>query len=174
MISASIFRNGWSGIRRDFHMHPETAFEEVRTTEKIAAVFTESGLEVRRFEDRPEWWAYCGQERGGHTVGLRADIDALKLQELTDVSSKFRTDGKMHACGHDAHMTMMLGVAKHLVESGPGRALPGNVKFFFQPAEEDGAGANKMIGHGVLEDPEVDAIMAGHAARDGVGSHWDI
>ena len=152
--------------RRDFHMHPETAYEEVRTTDRIAAILTELGLEVRRFEDMTGVVGLLQSGQDGSTVGLRADIDALKLQELTDVSYKSKSDGKMHACGHDAHATIMLGVAKHLVETGLGKTLQGNVKFFFQPAEEGGAGAKKMIGRGVLENPEVDAIMAGHMLPD--------
>ncbi|HHE74343.1 MAG TPA: amidohydrolase, partial [Desulfobacteraceae bacterium] len=158
---------GWLvQIRRDFHMHPETAYEEVRTTDRIAAILTELGLEVRRFEDMTGVVGLLRSGKDGPTVGLRADIDALKLRELTDVSYKSRNDGKMHACGHDAHVTIMLGVAKHLVETGLGKTLQGNVKFFFQPAEEGGAGAKKMIDRGVLENPEVGAIMAGHMLPD--------
>ena len=161
-------------IRRDFHMHPETAFKEVRTTDHIAAILTELGLEVRRFEDMTGVVGLLRSGGDGPTVGLRADIDALKLQELNEVSYKSRNDGKMHACGHDAHTTIMLGVAKHLVETGLGKKLQGNVKFFFQPAEEDGAGAKKMIEHGVLEDPEVDAIMAGHMLPEMALGHIGI
>jgi amidohydrolase len=158
---------GWLvQIRRDFHMHPETAYEEVWTTDRIADILTELGLEVWRFEDMTGAVGLLRSGLEGRTVALRADIDALKLQELNDVSYKSRNDGKMHACGHDAHATIMLGVAKHLVESGLGKALKGNVKFIFQPAEEGGAGAKRMIDRGVLEDPKVDAIMAGHMLPD--------
>ena len=153
-------------IRRDFHMHPETAYEEVRTTDRIVAILTELGLEVHRFEDMT---GVVGLLRGGQkgpTVALRPDIDALSLQELNDVPYKSQYDGKMHACGHDAHATIMLGVAKHLIETGLGSSLRGNVKFFFQPAEEGGAGAKKMIDRGVMENPEVDVVMAGHMLPD--------
>lgn len=152
--------------RRDFHMHPETAYEEERTTERIAAVLTGLGLDVQRFDDVTGVVGLLGSGKKGRTVALRADIDALNLQELNEVPYKSRTDGKMHACGHDAHATIMLGVAKHLVESGLYKSLPGNVKFFFQPAEEGGAGAKKMIERGVLQDPDVDAVMAGHVLPD--------
>jgi amidohydrolase len=152
--------------RRDFHMHPETAYEEMRTTDRIAIELTEMGLEVRRFEDMTGVVGLLRGGKDGRTVALRADIDALKLQELTDVPYKSRYDGRMHACGHDAHATIMLGVAKHLMESGLGKTLPGNVKFFFQPAEEGGAGAKRMIDRGVLENPEVDVVMAGHVLPD--------
>jgi len=152
--------------RRDFHMHPETAYEEVRTTDRIAAILTELGLEVRRFEDMTGVVGLLRSGEGGRTVALRADIDALKLQELTDVPYKSKHEGIMHACGHDAHTTIMLGVAKHLVETGLGKTLPGNVKFLFQPAEEGGAGAQKMIDRGVMEDPDVATIMACHMLPD--------
>ncbi len=153
-------------IRRDFHMHPETAYEEVRTTDRIAEILTELGLEVRRFDDMTGVVGLLRGGQSGPTVGLRADIDALNLQELNDVKYKSQTDGKMHACGHDAHATIMLGVAKHMVESGIGKTLKGNVKFFFQPAEEGGAGAKKMIDRGVMQDPDVDTVMAGHMLPD--------
>ena len=152
--------------RRDFHMHPETAYEEVRTTDRIAAILTELGLEVRRFEDMTGVVGLLQSGQDGSTVGLRADIDALRIQELNDVSYKSKNDGKMHACGHDAHATIMLGVAKHLFETGLDKTFQGNVMFFFQPAEEGGAGAKKMIDRGILENPKVDAIMAGHMLPD--------
>lgn len=147
-------------------MHPESAYEEVRTTDRIAHILTELGLEVRRFEDMTGVVGILKTGQDERTLALRADIDALNLQELNDVSYRSRNAGKMHACGHDAHITIMLGVAKHLVESGLGRTLPGNVKFYFQPAEEGGAGAKEMIDRGVLEDPAVDAVMAGHMLPD--------
>lgn len=153
-------------IRRDFHMHPETAYEEVRTTDRIAAILTELGLDVRRFDDMTGVVALLRGGQDGDTLALRVDIDALRLQELTEVPYKSRHDGKMHAYGHDAHTTIMLGVAKHMVETGLGKTLNGNVKFFFQPAEEGGAGAKKMIERGVMQNPEVDAVMAGHMLPD--------
>ena len=152
--------------RRDFHMHPETAYEEKRTTERIAVILQELGLDVRHFDDMTGVVGLLRSGQEGRTIALRADIDALNLQELNDVPYKSKTDGKMHACGHDAHAAIMLGVAKHLVETGLGSTLKGNVKFLFQPAEEGGAGAKKMIQRGVLQDPEVEAVMAGHMLPD--------
>lgn len=166
-ITVSAALQQWlTEVRRDFHMHPETAYEEKRTTARIAAILEELGLAVRRFDDMT---GVVGLLRSGHegaTVALRADIDALNLQELNDVPYRSQTDGKMHACGHDAHAAIMLGVAKYLVETGLGNTLKGNVKFLFQPAEEGGAGARKMIARGVLQDPEVDVVMAGHMLPD--------
>ncbi|MEN8244520.1 MAG: M20/M25/M40 family metallo-hydrolase [Thermodesulfobacteriota bacterium] len=93
-------------------MHPETAYEEVRTTERIASVLTGLGLDVQRFDDVTGVVGLLGSGKKGRTVALRADIDALNLQELNKVPYKSRTDGKMHACGHDAHATIMLGCGR--------------------------------------------------------------
>ncbi|MBW2618116.1 MAG: amidohydrolase [Deltaproteobacteria bacterium] len=149
-------------LRRGLHQIPETAYQEFETTKKIAAVLAELGLEVRLFDDMT---GVVGLLRGGaegRTVALRADIDALPIDEQTESPYKSRHPGRMHACGHDAHTTIMLGVARSLKESGLDRELKGNVKFLFQPAEESGAGALKMIERGVLEDPFVDRVLAGH------------
>ena len=156
------FKDWLSGIRRDLHMYPETAYQEVRTTERIKAVLDELGVETRTFEDITGVVGLIGNPDRGRTVALRADIDALPLDELNDVDYRSRNEGRMHACGHDASTTIMLGVAKRLVESGRAEGLNGAVKFLFQPAEEGGAGARAMIERGVLEDPSVDWIMAGH------------
>ena len=149
-------------VRRDIHRHPETMYEEHRTTERILALLTEMGVECRGFADMT---GAVGLIRGGGrgpTLALRADIDALNVQELGDKPYKSLSDGKMHACGHDANTTIMLGVARVLSRPGAAERLKGNVKFLFQPAEEGGAGALRMIEKGVLEDPEVDRILAGH------------
>ncbi|MCP4693830.1 MAG: amidohydrolase [Desulfobacterales bacterium] len=149
-------------IRRGLHMHPETAYEETRTTRRIAEILTDLGVEVRLFEDMTGVVGLLQGQGDGPTVGLRADIDALRLQELSDVPYKSRRDGVMHACGHDAHAAIMLGVARSMVESGFAREMRGAVKFLFQPAEEGGAGALKMIERGALEDPRVDWVLACH------------
>lgn len=152
--------------RRHFHMHPEIRYEEVETTRFIAEVLTGLGLEVRLFDDMTGAVGLIRGQEGGRTLALRADIDALQVDEQSDVPYKSKNPGVMHACGHDAHATIMLGVAKNLCESGLAGSLKGNVKFLFQPAEEGGAGAQRMIDHGVLEDPEVDALMACHMLPD--------
>jgi amidohydrolase len=153
-------------VRRDFHMQPEIAFHEVRTTDKILEILDELGLEVIRFSDMT---GAVGLIRGGQkgpTIGLRADIDALPIKELNDTPYTSRNEGVMHACGHDAHTTILLGVAKTMMESGLASKMAGCVKFFFQPAEERISGAKAMIDRGVLENPSVQRVIACHMAPD--------
>ncbi len=161
-IDGNEFKDWLIGIRRDLHMYPETAYQEVRTTERIKSVLDELGIETRTFEDITGVVGLIGNPDRGRTVALRADIDALPIDELNEVDYRSRHEGRMHACGHDASTTIMLGVARRLAESGQAERLKGAVKFLFQPAEEGGAGARAMIERGVLEDPSVDWIMAGH------------
>ena len=149
-------------VRRNFHMHPETAFREGWTTENIKIILDELGVESHVFKDITGVMGLIRGQWAGKTIALRADIDALPVQELNEVPYKSRYEGRMHACGHDANVTIMLGVAKKIVESGLSQQIKGNVKFFFQPAEEGGGGAKKMIEQGVLENPSVDRVIAGH------------
>ena len=162
----SELRQWLSDVRRDFHMHPEISHKENRTTDRIAEILREYDCEVQLFDDMTGAVGIIRGAANGPTIGLRADIDALPIQELNDISYKSQNDGAMHACGHDAHAAIMLGVAKNIMESGLQSKLKGNVKFFFQPAEERVAGAKAMIDRGVLENPRVDRIIAGHMAPD--------
>ena len=155
-----------SEIRRDFHMHPEISHEETRTTNRIAEILHELGCEVQLFEDMTGAVGIIRGAVDGPTIGLRADIDALPIQELNDIPYKSQNPGAMHACGHDAHAAIMLGVARNIMTTGLQARLKGNVKFFFQPAEERVAGAKAMIERGVLENPRVDRVIAGHMAPD--------
>lgn len=146
-------------LRRYFHRHPELGFEEVRTAEYIAHYLEDLGLEVRRGLGRT---GVIGTLRGrdsGKTLLLRSDMDALPVQEETGLPFISENPGVMHACGHDAHMAMLLISAKILTRN---RAeIRGNIKFAFQPNEEN-AGAEEMINDGALKDPEVDSAMALH------------
>jgi amidohydrolase len=160
------FKQWLSELRRELHRHPETAYQEVWTTAKIKAVLDELGIENAGLDGLTGVVGSIPCAGPGKTIALRADIDALALQEVNDVPYKSLTDGRMHACGHDAHTTVMLGVARLLKAQGWDRRLKGNIKLLFQPAEEGGAGALKMIERGVLENPRVDWVIGGHVGPD--------
>ena len=153
-------------VRRDLHMHPEVSTQETRTTDTIISILEEFNIEVRRFSDMTGAVGLIKCAADGPTIALRADIDALPIQELNRVPYKSVNDGVMHACGHDASTAIMLGVAKKIIESGLVSKMKGNVKFLFQPAEERVLGAKAMIAKGVLDNPRVDRIIAGHMAPD--------
>jgi amidohydrolase len=148
-------------FRRDFHRHPERSKREERTAGIVAQHLESLGIEVKRCEGN---FGVIGTLRcasDGKTVGLRADMDALKLQEETGLPFASEVDGIMHACGHDAHTAMLMGVAE-LLTSLKDR-LKGNVRFLFQPSEEAfPGGALGMIDEGAMEDPHVDAVFAWH------------
>lgn len=154
-------------VRRDFHRHPELGFQEVRTSAKIREVLAGLGA---RFQELPGVEtgvaAVFEGQPGERTLALRADIDALPMTELNDVPYKSVVEGVMHSCGHDCHATVMLGVAKQVVESGLLPRLRGRLKFIFQPAEEVVGGARRMVEAGVLENPRVDRILALHVNID--------
>jgi len=145
-------------LRRDFHQHPELGFQEFRTAEVIEAYLETLGLGPRRMA-RTGVVATLEGDRPGPVLMLRADMDALPVAEENDVPYKSQNPGVMHACGHDAHMAILLVAAKVLVQIKSG--LHGSIKFVFQPNEEI-AGALKMIEEGVLENPKVDAVMGVH------------
>ena len=161
------FQDWLKSVRREFHMHPETLYKEKWTTQRILELLAEIGLEARGYDDvtGATGLIRCA-DQNGPCLALRADIDALPLEELNKVPYKSLNKGKMHACGHDAHITIMLGVAKYLFESDFVEKHKGCVKFIFQPAEEGGAGAKAMIDRGVMEDPPIDVILAGHVQPD--------
>ncbi len=145
-------------LRRDFHMYPELGFEEHRTSGIVASYLKECGLEVSKMAKT----GVIGLLRGGQdgkNLLLRADMDALPIQEENEFSYKSRHEGIMHACGHDGHTAMLLVAAKIL--SGYRDKLKGNIKFVFQPNEED-AGAYLLVEEGVMENPAVDAAAGLH------------
>lgn len=153
-------------VRRDLHAHPELAFREFRTTERIIEILSAFGWDARPV---PGSTGAIGVLQGtgrGPVVGLRADIDALPVAELNEVPYRSQHQGVMHACGHDANTTIMLGVAKKITDTGLMTRTGGAVKLIFQPAEEGGAGAKALIDAGVLENPRVDVIFAGHMSPD--------
>ncbi|MGL4366690.1 MAG: M20 metallopeptidase family protein [Brevinemataceae bacterium] len=142
-------------IRRDFHMHPELGFEEFRTSEKIKAYLADLNIPYKSSAKT----GIIGEIKGKDssiTIALRADIDALPIEELNDCAYKSQIKGKMHACGHDAHTAILLGVAKACVATLP----PCNIRLIFQPAEETDGGAVPMIEEGVLTN--VNGILGLH------------
>ena len=146
--------------RRDIHRHPETAFEEQRTSEIVAGKLSEWGIEVHRgLAGTGVVGVLSGQSDNGRLIGLRADMDALHIQELNDFEHRSTHAGKMHACGHDGHTTMLLGAAKYLSET---RNFDGKVAFIFQPAEENEGGANVMMREGLFEKFPVEAVYGLH------------
>jgi len=140
--------------RRDFHMHPELGYEEERTSKIVEEHLREWGYTIKRVGTG----IIADIGNGEKKIALRADMDALPVQEENDISYKSRIPGKMHACGHDAHTAMLLGAAKIIAEHK--EELPNKVRLIFQPAEEGGNGALKMIEGGGLEG--VDAIFGLH------------
>ena len=151
-------------IRRQFHQYPELGYEERRTAETIATILRDLGLEVETGVAKTGVVALLKGKKAGKTIGIRGDMDALPLEEVSDAPYRSKEHGKMHACGHDAHMTYVIGAAKLLKKYES--HLRGNVKFIFQPAEESTGGAKPMIEEGVLENPQVDAILGGHVWPD--------
>lgn len=148
--------------RRYLHMYPELSGKETATADFIAEKLRQLGLEVTTGIGAP-MPGVVGVLRGsktGKTVALRADMDALGLMEQCDSAFRSKNDGVMHACGHDAHMAILLGAAELLAAHRS--ELNGTVKFIFQPSEEFGGGAVPMIVDGVLDNPEVDAIFGLH------------
>ena len=147
-------------IRRDLHKHPEVGFDLERTSKKVANKLKELGFEVKTEIGKSGVVGIIKGNDTGPTIALRADMDALPMEEETDLSFASIEKGKMHACGHDGHTAILLGVAMVLAELKD--KLRGNVKLIFQPAEEGPGGAEPMMADGVLKNPEVDAIFGLH------------
>ncbi|SCY91032.1 M20 metallopeptidase family protein [Alkaliphilus peptidifermentans] len=145
-------------LRRDFHQHPELGFQEFRTSEVIEKYLLDCGIEVMKIATTGVVGLLKGSQEGA-TVILRADMDALLVSEENDLSYKSLYEGKMHACGHDGHVAMLLVAAKILAKHK--EKIKGNIKFVFQPNEEE-AGARIMIDEGVMENPKVDAALGIH------------
>ncbi len=157
------FRAEIEQIRRDIHAHPELRFEETRTSDIVARKLTEWGLEVTRGLGGTGVVGTLRHGKSKRAVGLRADMDALPIQETNDFAHRSTHAGKMHACGHDGHMAMLLAAAKYLAEArSMSDSMSGTVHFIFQPAEEGGAGAQRMIEDGLFERFPCDAVFGMH------------
>jgi len=148
------------GIRRDLHAHPELMYEEHRTAEVVARVLQEWGVEVDRgLGGTGVVGTIRGKGGGDRAVGLRADMDALPVPESNTFEHASRHPGKMHACGHDGHTAMLLAAARYLSRY---RDFAGTVHVIFQPAEEGGAGARRMIEEGLFERFPMQAVFGMH------------
>ena len=149
-------------LRRHFHRHPEVSFSEHETSRQLGARLTQLGLELKPCPTETGVVAILDTGRPGKTVMLRADIDGLPILEESGVTFASRTDGRMHACGHDAHMAIMIGVARTLVDHI--HDLRGRYLFVFQSAEEIVEGAKAMIAKGLLDQHHPDSVIGLHIA----------
>ena len=155
------FQDDMTAWRRDIHAHPELGFEEVRTSDIVAAKLAEFGIPVHRGLGGT---GVVGTLKGlgtgsGRAIGLRADMDALPMPEANDFDHASRHAGKMHACGHDGHTAMLLGAARYLAET---RNFDGTVHFIFQPAEEGLGGAKRMIDDGLFRQFDCEQVYGLH------------
>ena len=146
-------------LRRDIHAHPELCFQEQRTADVIAQALTDWGIPVHRGLGTTGVVAIIKNGTSDRAVGLRADIDALPMQEGNSFAHASRHPGKMHACGHDGHTAMLLAAAKHLARH---RNFDGTVYLIFQPAEEGGGGAREMIKDGLFDKFPMEAVFGAH------------
>lgn len=151
-------------IRRDFHEHPELGMQEVRTSAIVAKLLREWGIDTHTGIGNTGVVGVLKGHRDGRTIGLRADMDALPIDEKTNLAFASKTPGVMHACGHDAHTTMLLGAARYLAESGD---FGGTAVFIFQPAEEGLGGARAMLADGLFDRFPCDEIYGMHNNPNG-------
>lgn len=149
----------WAKLRRDLHAHPELRFDERRTADVVARELEALGYAVSRGLAGTGVVASLPGTNAGRGIVLRADLDALPIREANDFAHASATDGIMHACGHDGHTVMLLGAARVLKALPP---LPGTVHFVFQPGEEGGAGARKMIDDGLFDQYPTEAVFGMH------------
>ena len=149
-----------TAIRRDIHAHPELAFHEQRTSQLVADKLTAWGIEVHRGLAKTGVVGIIrGHRDNGEAIGLRADMDCLPMHETGNVPHKSKHDGRMHACGHDGHTTMLLGAARYLADT---RRFDGTACLIFQPAEEHGGGGKVMVEEGLFDRFPVREVYALH------------
>jgi hippurate hydrolase len=148
-----------AALRRDIHAHPELCFEEVRTADLVAKKLTEWGIPVHRGLGTTGVVGIIKNGTSARAIGLRADMDALPLQECNTFRHASQHPGRMHACGHDGHTAMLLAAARHLANH---RHFDGTVVLIFQPAEEGGGGAREMMKDGLFDQFPVEAVFGMH------------
>lgn len=147
-------------VRRDLHMYPELGLEENRTSTMIKKYLDNMNIDYETYEGQTSVVGIIRGEYPGKTIAIRADMDALPILEKNDVVYKSKNHGVMHACGHDAHTTILLGAGKIL--NSIKQELHGNIKLLFQPAEETVGGADRMVKAGCMENPKVDYVIGLH------------
>ena len=145
--------------RQDLHMNPQIGFEEEYASKKVASLLKEFGLEVHKNIAKTGVVGVLKKGSSNKSIGIRADMDALPIQETNTFNYKSKIENRMHACGHDGHTTMLLGAAKYLAEHGK---FDGTVHFIFQPDEENCFGAKKMIEEGLFTKFSIDEVFAMH------------
>lgn len=155
-----LYENEVIEFRRDLHMYPELSLKEYRTTERIKEKLTSLGIDIIDLGMETGVVGLLKGKEEGPTIALRADIDALPIQELRDVEYKSRNDGVMHACGHDFHAAIVMGAA--MILSNMRDRIGGNIMFVFQPAEETNEGARLMVENGLFTDIKADLIFGVH------------
>ena len=153
------FHDEMKAIRHDIHAHPETAFEERRTSDLVAEKLAQYGLDVHRGLARTGVVGVLRNGTSKRAIGLRADLDALHIHESNAFAHKSQHEGKMHACGHDGHTTMLLGAAKYLAQH---RNFDGTIHFIFQPAEENEGGGRVMVAEGLFDRFPCDTVWGMH------------
>ncbi len=146
-------------LRREIHAHPELCFEEIQTSELVAQQLGKWGIQVHRGLGRTGVVGIIKNGTSNRAVGLRADMDALPVQEMNSFEHKSRHEGKMHACGHDGHTAMLLAAGKHLAQQ---RNFDGTVYLIFQPAEEGGGGGREMVQDGLFTQFPMEAVFGMH------------
>ena len=162
---ANIIKDELIEIRRDLHEHPELGFEEVRTSKVIKDFLTANEIPYIEVAKTGVCGIIKGTKEGNNkTIALRGDIDALPINDMKTCEFKSKIEGKMHACGHDAHTTILMGAGKLLNNNKD--KFSGTVKLLFEPAEETTGGAPDMIKEGVLENPKVDCILGLHVDEE--------
>lgn len=171
-MNAQALEKEMISLRRVFHQIPELAFEEFETSEKIKEYLKKIGTKEIKTYAKTGVVAVVSGDQPGKTIGVRVDIDALPVTEENDIPYRSVHPEKMHACGHDAHIAIGLGLAKVFYENR--NNLSGNVKFIFQPAEEGTGGAEPMIREGVLQNPDVDCMLGCHVWPEIPASKIDI